>query len=391
MLGVERVVRPFREMIISNSRNLVSIIINNYNYGAYLARAIDSALAQTYQLVEVIVVDDGSTDASREIISTYSDAIVPVFKENGGQASAFNAGLMASHGEYVLFLDSDDVLLPETLEIVVEAFRGQVDAAKVQFRMEVIDADGVKTGVNKPPAHLKFIGGDLRPYVLAFPFDLTWMPTSGNAFRSRVLRQIFPMPEEEFRILADFYLAHISALFGTVVALNEIGSQYRVHGANSFELAKPVLNLAHIRQMIVYSNRTLAYIQHYAVRLGLVYDAQKAHSVSSIAERMISHKLEPLNHPVAGDTTTRLFALGVRAAFGRFDVSLVLKFLFVGWFGAMALAPRTTAHWLAEKFYFPETRGGVNRWLRELHTPETRLENVHAVSHMPSAVSREAL
>lgn len=378
-------------MLKCNSHGLVSIIVNNFNYGAYLSSAIDSALQQTYHPVEVIVVDDGSTDDSREIIHGYGETILPIFKENGGQGSAFNAGLAASHGEIVLFLDSDDVLLPETLVRVVDAFRAQPDAARVQFRMEVIDAGGERTGVNKPPAHLHFTGGDLRPYVLAFPFDLTWMPTSGNAFRARVLRQIFPMPENEYRILADFYLTHLTALFGPVVALNEIGSQYRVHGANSFELAKPVLNLAHIRQMIMYSNRTLGYIQQYATRLGLPYDAQNVHSVSSIAERMISFKLERQNHPLPADTVTNLFALGVRAAFGRFDASPLLKILFISWFAAMVLSPRPLASKLAEKFYFPETRGVLNRWLGEMHSSDNKPHIAGTAPHSRAPVSPGAL
>lgn len=80
----------------SNEQPLASIIIDNYNYGRFLADAINSALAQTYQHTEVIVVDDGSTDNSREIISQYGDRIRPVLKENGGQGSAFNAGFEAS-------------------------------------------------------------------------------------------------------------------------------------------------------------------------------------------------------------------------------------------------------------------------------------------------------
>jgi glycosyltransferase involved in cell wall biosynthesis len=64
----------------------VSILINNYNYGRFLQEAIDSALNQTYSPTEVIVVDDGSTDNSREIIASYGNKIIPVLKENGGQA-----------------------------------------------------------------------------------------------------------------------------------------------------------------------------------------------------------------------------------------------------------------------------------------------------------------
>src|SRR5712692_1029705 len=94
-----------------------SIIINNCNYGQFLKAAIDSALSQTYLHKEVIVVDDGSTDNSREIIAgSYGSRIVPVLKENGGQASAFNAGFAVSRGEVVFFLDSDDMLLPRSEE-----------------------------------------------------------------------------------------------------------------------------------------------------------------------------------------------------------------------------------------------------------------------------------
>ena len=89
-----------------DSKPLVSIVIDNFNYGRFLGAAIDSALAQTYPHVELIVVDDGSTDDSREVISSYGDRVSAVFKPNGGHASAFNAGFRASHGCIVMFLDA---------------------------------------------------------------------------------------------------------------------------------------------------------------------------------------------------------------------------------------------------------------------------------------------
>jgi len=72
---------------------LVSIIINNYNYGRYLAEAIESALGQAGNPVELIVVDDGSTDNSRDIIVAFGDQLLPIFKDNGGQASALHLAL----------------------------------------------------------------------------------------------------------------------------------------------------------------------------------------------------------------------------------------------------------------------------------------------------------
>src|SRR6266700_1460758 len=102
---------------------LASIIIDNYNYGRFLEQAIESALNQNYLRTEVIVVDDGSTDNSREVIARYGNRILPLVKDNGGQASAFNAGFRRSHGEVVLFLDADDALFPTAAAGAVEALK----------------------------------------------------------------------------------------------------------------------------------------------------------------------------------------------------------------------------------------------------------------------------
>src|SRR4051794_8812023 len=110
--------------------SLASVVIDNYNYARFLPEAIDSALRQTWPATEVIVVDDGSTDRSRQIMAAYGDRIVPVFKENGGQNSALNAGFNRSRGEVVLFLDSDDALLPTAAEAAMGAF-AEPDVVKV--------------------------------------------------------------------------------------------------------------------------------------------------------------------------------------------------------------------------------------------------------------------
>src|SRR5208282_6001413 len=146
-----------------SGRPPVSIVIDNYNYARYLRAAIDSALTQTYSPVEVIVVDDGSTDGSREVIESYDKRIAPIFKANGGHGSAFNAGFAASNGEIVMFLDADDELLPEAVDQVVGAWRPGV--AKVQFQLELIDDRGKPLGLWPP-----FIGfipnGDIRDRIV---------------------------------------------------------------------------------------------------------------------------------------------------------------------------------------------------------------------------------
>src|SRR2546430_12070413 len=131
----------FQDQRMSAPRPLVSILINNYNYGRFLREAIDSALRQTYTNTEVIVVDDGSTDDSRPIIAGYGSRIVPVLKENGGQASAFNAGFAVSKGELVCLLDSDDVWITEKVERVVQAALSRPTAVLIYHRVQPVSVD----------------------------------------------------------------------------------------------------------------------------------------------------------------------------------------------------------------------------------------------------------
>src|SRR5208283_183812 len=126
---------PAPSPTMQSERPLVSIVVTNYNYARYLRAAIDSALAQTYPHVEVIVVDDGSTDESREVIESYEKRVLPVIKANGGHGSAVNAGFVVSRGEIVIFLDADDELLPEAVDQVVKVWYPGV--AKAQFQLEM--------------------------------------------------------------------------------------------------------------------------------------------------------------------------------------------------------------------------------------------------------------
>ncbi len=101
---------------------LVSIIIPVYNLAKYLPKCIDSVLAQTYKNIEIIPVDDGSTDNGAEVLKEYANSdnrIKPVFKENGGVSSARNCGIGNSNGEYIYFLDGDDWIAPNTIEKLI--------------------------------------------------------------------------------------------------------------------------------------------------------------------------------------------------------------------------------------------------------------------------------
>lgn len=97
------------------TRALVSVIIPTYNGSRFIVQAVDSVLAQTYQPIELIVVDDGSTDNTASVLAPYRSRIHYVYQSNQGLSTARNRGIRASTGEYVAFLDSDDVWLPDKI------------------------------------------------------------------------------------------------------------------------------------------------------------------------------------------------------------------------------------------------------------------------------------
>jgi len=104
---------------------LVSVIIPAYNAAPWIRRAVDSVLAQTHSPLEVIVIDDGSTDATVRELERYGAVVRILRKTNGGQASARNAGLAAAHGDWIAFLDADDEWLPRKVELQLAALRAR--------------------------------------------------------------------------------------------------------------------------------------------------------------------------------------------------------------------------------------------------------------------------
>ena len=206
-----------------------SVIVDNYNYEQYVGEAIGSALSQSYEPLEVIVVDDGSADNSAQVIEGYGDRITAVFKSNGGQASAFNAAFERSHGELVIFLDADDLLLEHAVANAVAAMEPGV--SKVHWPLWEIDEHGNRTGGVVDP---ELPEGDFREAVRRFGpgVDDTWpnAATSGNAFSRAFLERVLPMPH--LLTGTDIYLSGLAGAFGRFVTLPEPQSLYRAHGSN---------------------------------------------------------------------------------------------------------------------------------------------------------------
>jgi len=178
-----------------------------------------------------------------------------------------------------------------------------------------------------------------------------------------VVRRILPIPAADYpRSGADWYLVHLTALLGEAALLDEVCASYRVHGANAYELDADEIDLGHVREAILFAGATTRSLEALADELGL-QRPERILSFSDLANRLVSLRLEPGRHPVAGDRRGALLGDALRALRRRFDVAAPTKALMAAWFALEAIVPRRLARPLAELFLFPARRPGANRVL----------------------------
>jgi len=318
-----------------------SVVVTSHDHERFLAPAIDSALGQT-RPVEVVVVDDGSRDGSRRVIDGYGRAVRAIHQEHRGQAWAMAAGLWASTGEVVVFLDSDDVFYPDALARLTAGFRPGV--AKVQGRLDVVDEAGRPLGRQTPPMAL--LSGDLAPVILRhgwYPAP----PTSGNAFARAVLEALLPMPRSysvmataEGRLsVSDHYLSILAALRGEVVSLADAVGAYRLRvPPRPRDVAA---HLADVRRIIERADALGDLVRRFAAERGLAASPRVGLGTPNRAKmRLVSLALDRAGHPAPGDTRRALLVAGLSTAWAvpwsstRLRVAQSLGLL------ALALLPR---------------------------------------------------
>ncbi|MCK1722062.1 glycosyltransferase family A protein [Bradyrhizobium sp. 141] len=210
----------------TDTRPHITIFITNFNYARFISQAIESALAQTYDRVSIMVVDDGSTDNSVEVIQRYSEVRL-LSKLNGGQVSAVIHGTATLSGDIVIFLDSDDYLYPHACQEIAAAYAPGISL--IQYRL---DKKRSGTAVGQYP-DFPFMDGDLKSKVLRHGF-IHSSPTSGNAFSVEHVRRMLQTidPSTEGRNYIDGYLIFSAPFTGTVKVINRALGAYNVHGAN---------------------------------------------------------------------------------------------------------------------------------------------------------------
>lgn len=208
-----------------------SIVVTNHDHGRYVGAAIESALAQTHPVTDVVVVDDGSTDRSRDVLRRYEDDVTVVYQENQGQAGAMTSGLRRIHGDWVLFLDADDLLDPHAIETAMGVAAPGI--SRVTFRLRAVDSAGSPTGVLVPPAGNRMVPHDPRGRALRTG-GFTGAPTTGNLWAREFAAHVLSESPSTWPICADSLLANLAPLYGKIVAIDAPLGSFRLHDTSHY-------------------------------------------------------------------------------------------------------------------------------------------------------------
>ncbi len=201
----------------------VSVIIPTYNRCAYSQEAIDSVLAQTYTDYEIIVVDDGSTDDTGEVLrQRYGDRIRYAWQENGGQALARNHGVALARGELLAFLDSDDRYLPTYLAEQVKALQSHPEYGVVACGTYLIDAAGQPRGAMKLWEEMPTL--DIEACVIKWPFMPSVMLMHRRLYDEVGGQDPSLVPAEDWEFVLRLLLAQVPLMWNRTCL-----SEYRIH------------------------------------------------------------------------------------------------------------------------------------------------------------------
>jgi glycosyltransferase involved in cell wall biosynthesis len=271
------------------------VLVTNHNHGRFLSECLRSVQAQTLSDLEIVVVDDGSADESRDVIAELvsEDArIVPILQQNAGQAAALNRAWARARGEVVCFLDSDDFWYPTKVARVVDALAADDSLSLVQHNHDVVDARSERTGRRYPGCrdHPSVLEAIFREGHLGF-----FSTTSGLACPRRVLERVFPL-DPRFRLCADVALCVPLAAFGRVRTLPAALGAYRIHDANHW------MGRVGVADRLAQREREIDYANEVLVRLG---ETRQIDFRASGTYRHLRRLGLPLWHPLRGWAETQ--------------------------------------------------------------------------------------
>jgi glycosyltransferase involved in cell wall biosynthesis len=203
---------------------LVSVIIPCYNQAHFLGEAIESVLKQTYPHFEVVVIDDGSTDNTSEVAARYP-GVRCIRQENRGPAGARNTGIWRSNGSYLVFLDADDRLLPNALEVGLKHLEERPECAFVSGHCRLIGVDGSTLQPSPRPV----VEGDHYEALLR----ICYIEMPAEAMYQRVVFEVMGVFDTSLEASEDYDLYLRTAREYPVHQHTEVVAEYRRHGANT--------------------------------------------------------------------------------------------------------------------------------------------------------------
>jgi cellulose synthase/poly-beta-1,6-N-acetylglucosamine synthase-like glycosyltransferase len=216
----------------------VSIAIICFNYARFLPECLESCLAQTVAVDEIVVVNDGSTDDTAEVLNDYASRlpwVKAIHKSNGGICSATNAALAACSGDVVLLLDADDAIVPDRVEKVLAAFRRRVDGQLPGWVHHAMTRfSDMQPNLGLAPYYPGGAGpeGWVAPQALSAASSPVLALTSSLAFRREVLEAIGPLDEDRL-MYQDLQLCTAATLLSPTAWIGEPLTRYRVHGVSA--------------------------------------------------------------------------------------------------------------------------------------------------------------
>jgi Glycosyl transferase family 2 len=341
----------------------VSVIVTCYNYGRYVASALDSALAQAYPHKEIIVVDDGSTDDAASVIARYAGRVKVITQANAGSIAAYNRGFAESRGEIIVLLDADDVLEPNALDSVVAVWSPSV--AKVQWELRIIGPRGEELG--RKFCHFD---GNYDASRVRESFRRTgtyrWPVSVGNAYARWFARELFPLSPQ---LGPDGALNSVAPVYGEVLTIPRALACYRVHGKNLWSSTGS--DAARLPARIAQRERELDVMQQHAARRGVtVPDTNPLdHEIAFLNYRLMAKALHLDYSGAQADSRWRLLHRAYQLLWReRYPWRLSLSHGL--WFGALSVSPEAAARRLIRlRFQRGDLKQRVLGALRSLRQP----------------------
>jgi glycosyltransferase involved in cell wall biosynthesis len=343
----------------------VSIIVVNYNNERFLAAAIESALGQNHPLCEIIVVDDCSTDNSRAIIARYGDRIRSVLREvNGGQTAALNSAWPLAHYPILIFLDSDDLLLPHAAATFASRWSGEM--VKIQGPLVMIDKAGRQLGQVAPKFPPNLDTAMIRRAMLrtgCAPLS----NGSGSAFSRALMQSITRDGGFDLENLREMWMEWIlecnAPFYGEVLTIYEPQGCYRIHDSNLYHINSidPTRFAAECRSFAI----KLDYFTGRCRKWGIPFDPAVARNSSlwPLECRLLADKLSCTKDSLVEPVWCTLFR-ALKSCINN-EIPVSNPVIHAAWLVGVAVSPRAVALRLIEFRFLAAKRPA---WLQTVLT-----------------------